>query len=117
MADRVSTLAEVRRMLSRRWRYLAAILPASLFLAVLIAYWLPPSYRATSTIMLEPQSIPKEMVSATVRGIEDVAIYAQNELELTRRRVMTPDRLIEIVKAVDPYPRLHNVTAEAKAHD
>jgi len=115
MADRVSTLGEVRRMLRRRWRYLASILPASLLLAVLIAYWLPPSYRATSTIMLEPQSIPKEMVSATVRGIEDVAIYAQNELELTRRRVMTPDRLVEIVKAVDPYPRLRNAPAEAKA--
>lgn len=111
----INTVAEVRRMLSRRWRYLASILPASVLLAVLVAYWLPPSYRATSTIMLEPQSIPKEMVSATVRGIEDVAIYAENELELTRRRVMTPDRLVSIVKAVDPYPRMRNATPELKA--
>jgi polysaccharide chain length determinant protein (PEP-CTERM system associated) len=115
MADRVKTLGELRGMLRRRWRYPAAILPACLLLAVLIAYWLPPSYRATTTIMLEPQSIPKEMVSTTVRGIEDVAIYAQNELELTRRRVMTPDRLIEIVKKVDPYPGIRDATAGAKA--
>lgn len=102
-------------MLRRRWRYPAAILPACLLLAVLVAYWLPPSYRATTTIMLEPQSIPKEMVSTTVHGIEDVAIYAQNELELTRRRVMTPDRLVEIVKKVDPYPRMRGASLEAKA--
>jgi len=114
MSDRVRTLGEVRGMLRRRWHYPAAILPACLLLAVLIAYWLPPIYRATTTIMLEPQSIPKEMVSTTVRGIEDVAIYAQNELELTRRRVMTPDRLLEIVKRVDPYPRT-DATAEVKA--
>jgi succinoglycan biosynthesis transport protein ExoP len=96
--------SEYGKLLRRRWAYLALIIPASLLVAIYVAFVLPVSYRASGTIMLEPSSIPTEMVSSTVRRLQDVPEYAQQELELVRRRVMTPDKLLQLVKEVDPYP-------------
>lgn len=112
--DAGHSLSDYGALLRRRWVYLITIIPSTLLLSVFIAYILPVTYRASGTIMLEPSSIPTEMVQSTVRGIEDIPAYAQQELELMRRRVMTPDRLLELIKAVDPYPRLA-ATPEVKA--
>jgi polysaccharide chain length determinant protein (PEP-CTERM system associated) len=109
------SLAEYGRLLRRRWVYLATIIPGVLAASILAAYLLPPKYRATGTIMLEPSSIPKEMVSSTVHDIEDVPAYAQQELELERRRIMTPEELVDVVKHVDPYPNRSDLTPEMKA--
>jgi uncharacterized protein involved in exopolysaccharide biosynthesis len=112
--DAGHSLSDYGALLRRRWVYLVTIIPSTLLLSVFIAYILPVTYRAAGTIMLEPSSIPTEMVQSTVRGIEDIPAYAQQELELVRRRVMTPDRLLELIKAVDPYPRVA-ATPEVKA--
>jgi succinoglycan biosynthesis transport protein ExoP len=107
-------LSEYGKLLRRRWVYVAYLIPASLLVAVYLAFTLPVSYRATGTIMLEPSSIPTDMVSSTVRRLQDVPEYAQQELELVRRRVMTPDKLLQLVKHVDPYPGAP-LTPEQKA--
>src|SRR5580658_3357245 len=107
-------LSEYGKLLRRRWIYPGLIIPASLLISVYIAFVLPVSYRAAGTIMLEPSSIPTEMVSSTVRRVQDVPEYAQQELELVRRRVMTPDKLLQLVKEVDPYPGAP-LTPEQKA--
>lgn len=98
----------------RRWRYIATILPGCILLSVLIAYLLPPSYRATAVLMLQGASIPKEMISTTVRDPNENAT-AQEELELLRRRVMDPEALLPVVKAGDPYPHRTDLTPEQKA--
>jgi len=67
-------------MIRRRWVYMVTILPGIVLLAVLIAYVLPPSYRASSIVMLQGAAIPKEMVSTTVRETEDAFTQAQQEL-------------------------------------
>ena len=114
--QRSEAQGEYRNLLRRRWRYPAIIIPASALLAIFIAYILPVSYRATGTIMLQPSSIPTDMVSSTVRRLEDVPYStAQQELELVRRRVMTPERLRQLVQEVDPYPDATNLSLEAKA--
>jgi succinoglycan biosynthesis transport protein ExoP len=107
-------LSEYGKLLRRRWIYPGLIIPASLLISVYIAFVLPVSYRAAGTIMLEPSSIPTEMVSSTVRRVQDVEGYAQQELELVRRRVMTPDKLVQLVKQADPYPGAA-LSYEAKA--
>ncbi len=109
------SLADYGRMIRRRWVYMVTILPGIVLLAVLIAYILPPSYRASSIVMLQGAAIPKEMVSTTVRETEDAFTQAQQELELVRRRVMDPDALIPLIKKVDPYPNRHDLSVEAKA--
>jgi succinoglycan biosynthesis transport protein ExoP len=108
-------LSHYSNLLRRRWIYPATIIPASLLLAVFFAFYIPASYRATGTIMLQPSEIPAEMVSTTVRKQDESTDHAQQEVELLRRRVMTPERLLELVRQVDPYPGDKRASLEAKA--
>jgi len=96
--QRVASLGDYVGILRRRWPYLATIMPAILMAAIFIAYTLPASYQSTATIMLEPSSIPPELVKTTVMSAAD------QQIELVQRTVMTPDRLEQVVKQVDPYP-------------
>lgn len=107
---------DYRHLLRRRWKYPAAIIPTSILIATFIAFYIPVSYRASGTIMLLPSSIPTDMVSSTVRRLEDVPYStAQQELELVREKVMTADRLTQLVREIDPYPNLPNLGLDAKA--
>jgi uncharacterized protein involved in exopolysaccharide biosynthesis len=54
------TLRDYFDVLRRRWIYLVTVLPLSILAAVYLAYTLPPLYRSTGTIMLEPSSIPED---------------------------------------------------------
>jgi polysaccharide chain length determinant protein (PEP-CTERM system associated) len=111
-------LGEYRNLLRRRRIYPLTIIPASVLGAVFIAFYLPASYRATGTIMLQPSDIPAEMVSPIVRRTarEDVPPdQAQQEVELLRRRVMTPEKLLQLVQEVDPYPADKRSSLDAKA--
>ena len=78
------------------------IIPAGLMIALFLAYVLPVSYRASTTVMQEGSSLPSKLVPTTVTGSPDVVVNATEQLELARRRVMTKESLIEIVKHVDP---------------
>src|SRR5687767_10840582 len=98
------SLGDYARLVRRRWHYPAIIIPAALLFAIYIAYTTTPTYRSSGTIMLEPSSIPENMVPSTVTGLQDVPAYADQQLELVRRRVMTSDRLEQLVAKVDPYP-------------
>jgi succinoglycan biosynthesis transport protein ExoP len=109
------SLADYGKMVRRRWIYFATILPGIILTAVLVAYILPPLYRANAMVMLQGSSIPKEMVSATTKDVDDAFGTAQQDLELVRRKIMDPEELVPLVKAQDPYPDRHDLTTEAKA--
>jgi polysaccharide chain length determinant protein (PEP-CTERM system associated) len=102
--DATKTVADYTSLLRRRWHYLAVIIPAALLVATFLAFTLPVSYRASGTIMIEPSSLPANLVQTTVTGSADLGEFAEQQLELARRRVMTTDNLTEIVKQIDPYP-------------
>jgi polysaccharide chain length determinant protein (PEP-CTERM system associated) len=55
-------------------------------------------YESSATILLEPSSIPPELVKTTVVS------YADQQIELVQRTVMTPERLEKVVKEIDVYP-------------
>jgi polysaccharide chain length determinant protein (PEP-CTERM system associated) len=110
------TLDEYRNLLRRRRIYPATIIPLSVLGAVCIAFYLPVSYRATGTIMLQSSEIAADVVaSAPHRQHDEPADHAQQEVELLRRRVMTPDKLRQLVQEVDPYPADKRSSLEAKA--
>jgi len=102
--DATKTVSDYTSLLRRRWQFLAIIVPAAILLSAFIAYSLPVSYRASGTIMIEPSSLPANLVQTTVTGSADLGEFAEQQLELARRRVMTTDNLAEIVKEIDPYP-------------
>lgn len=113
--ERVKSLGDYFSLLRRRWQYLATIIPAALLLAVAIAYLLPVSYLSTGVIMLESASLPANMVPSTVTGSDDVFVYVAQQLDSTRRKVMTKELLTEVVKEIDPYPEEAELSARDKA--
>lgn len=104
-----STMGDYLGVLRRRRMYLVTIIPAALLLAVFLAYALPPSYRSSATILLEPSSIPTELVQTTVTS------YADQQIELVSRRVLTTENLEKVVKELDPYPEQPQLSSHDKA--
>jgi polysaccharide biosynthesis transport protein len=102
-------LGEYVEILQRRRIYLLTVIPVVLLLAVMLAFELPARYRASATILLEPSSIPAELVQTTVTN------YADQQIELVHRRLMRPERLIALVKEMDPYPGSPELTEREKA--
>jgi polysaccharide chain length determinant protein (PEP-CTERM system associated) len=102
-------LGSYTAILRRRWPYLVTIIPAVTLLATFLAFALPPKFRSSATILLEPSSIPPELVKTTVVS------YADQQIELVQRTVMTVDRLEAVVRKVDPYPERSDLQPRDKA--
>ncbi|MEA3150656.1 MAG: hypothetical protein QOD56_1595, partial [Gammaproteobacteria bacterium] len=95
--------------LRRRYIYIVTILPGIVFLCVVAAFAIHPLYQATATILLEPSSVPKDIIETTVIS------YSDQQIEIVQGRVMTVDSLLPIVHDIDPYPKLTTLTAKDKA--
>jgi succinoglycan biosynthesis transport protein ExoP len=89
---------EYAALIRRRGIWVATIVPAVILLSIYLAYALPAQYQSTATILLEPSSIPQELIKTTV------ASYADQQIEVISGRVMTPETLTELVRQFDPYP-------------
>ncbi len=107
--DAPGTLGDYIAVLKRRRLLLLIILPVSLLLAVFIAFVLPATYRSSATILLEESSIPKELVKTSVTQ------YADQQIELVQRRVLTADNIEPIVREIDPYPEKPELSVREKA--
>lgn len=97
MEENAKSIQDIMQILrKRRW---SLILPtAVVFLtAVAAALLWPPTYRATSTILIEEQEIPREFVAATVTS------YAEQRLQNLNQRIMSSTRLLEIVSRFNLY--------------
>jgi len=113
--DGIKSVGDYAGLFRRRWRYPVLIIPAGMLIALFLAYVLPVSYRASTTVMQEGSSLPTKLVPTTVTGSADVVLNASEQLELARRRVMTKESLIGLVKRVDPYPELRDASVAEKA--
>lgn len=97
MEENAKSIPDIMQILrKRRW---SLILPtAVVFLtAVAAALLWPPTYRATSTILIEEQEIPREFVAATVTS------FAEQRLQNLNQRIMSSTRLLEIVSRFNLY--------------
>src|SRR4249920_2320169 len=103
------TLGDSFDVLRRRWIYPATLLPAAILIAVYLAFTLPPLYLASATILLEPSSIPADMIKTTVTA------YADQQIELVRGRVMTVENLTRLIAELDPYPNRNDLSPKDKA--
>jgi polysaccharide chain length determinant protein (PEP-CTERM system associated) len=113
--DSIKTVGDYVGLLRRRRIYPITIVPAGVMIALFVAYILPVSYRGSTTIMQEGSMLPSKLVPTTVTGSPDEVQNATEQLELARRRVMTKESLIDLVKRVDPYPQLKDASAAEKA--
>ncbi len=82
----------------RKWRLM---IPAFsiLLIAGMVALLLPAVYRSSATILIEEQEIPADFVMTTVTG------YAEQRIQVTKQRVMTTTKLMEIIDRFDLYKK------------
>ncbi|MEO8464122.1 MAG: hypothetical protein ABI640_02185 [Gammaproteobacteria bacterium] len=92
------TLGDYFDVIRRRWIYVATVLPTAVLIALYVAYTLPPVYRSSGVIILEPSSIPQDMIRTTVTS------YAGQYIELVQRQLLAPDNLKGLIAKIDPYP-------------
>jgi polysaccharide chain length determinant protein (PEP-CTERM system associated) len=96
--DNAPGFGDYAALVRRRGIWIITIVPAALLLSIYLAFALPAQYQSTATIILEPSSIPQELIKTTV------ASYADQQIEIISGRVMTPETLAELVRQYDPYP-------------
>ena len=84
----------------RRRKGLILIIAGIVFLIGLItAFVWPPTYQSSSTILIEEQEIPSELIQSTVTS------YAAQRIQVISQRVMARSNLMEIVDKYDLYAK------------
>ncbi|HVW69519.1 MAG TPA: hypothetical protein VHB68_11125 [Steroidobacteraceae bacterium] len=104
--DLFSTYGAVMR---RRRGPAIAIFSAVVFVAVVLAFSLKPAYRSSAVIVLEPSSVPADVIRSTVVS------YMDQRIEIVQGRVMALDTLKDLVKEYDPYPQEPQLSISQKA--
>jgi uncharacterized protein involved in exopolysaccharide biosynthesis len=83
----------------RRLRPMLVAVGVGVLTAVLLAFFLPPVYQSTGTILIEQQEMPPELVRSTVTS------YADQRVQVISQRVMTTQNLLDIIRRYNLYPR------------
>jgi len=97
-AEKEFNLRDFLGALSRR-RKVAIITAAScIFTTLALAFFLPPHYRSTGTILIEQQEVPVDLVRSTVTS------YADERVQVISQKVMVTQKLLDIIKRYDLYP-------------
>jgi succinoglycan biosynthesis transport protein ExoP len=104
-----ASLGDYLGALRRRYLYLIIIAPAALCACLVAAFVITPQYQSTATILLEPSSVPKDIIETTVIS------YSDQQIEIVQGRVMTIESLKPIVAQIDPYPKEKNLSQGEKA--
>lgn len=81
----------------KRTKAVVTIFSVIFLITVLVAFLLPSIYRSSSTILIEQQEIPPELVMSTVTS------YAAERIQTIQARVMTRTNLLEIVEKFELY--------------
>jgi succinoglycan biosynthesis transport protein ExoP len=84
------TFPDYLSIMRRRAPYLIGIFLTALLISVVVAITIPPTYRATGTIMVESQQISDNIVPSTIRNQLD------QQINIIKQRVMTRESLLQI---------------------
>jgi len=84
------TFRDYLSIMRGRAKYLIAIFVTVFLIAIVVAFTIPPAYRATGTIMVESQQVPDNIVPSTIRDQLDARI---NNI---MQRVMTRESLLRL---------------------
>jgi succinoglycan biosynthesis transport protein ExoP len=108
--DNTKSMGDYFALLRRRKIYLVTIMPAAALLSICLAYGLPATYQATATILIEESAVSNAMVATTV-----VNTAPDVQIELVRRRALSPDELKALIARLDPYPDEPDLSIGQKA--
>ena len=100
MEENIKTLDDFLAIVKRRKGIMIWTALGIFVTAALVTFLFPPTYRSTSTILIEEQEIPREYVISTVTG------YAAERLQSINQRIMSYSRLLEIINRFNLYTDL-----------
>ncbi|MBJ6724240.1 chain-length determining protein [Geomonas sp. Red875] len=98
--NEIKTAQDVIDILKRRKTSILVTAVTIFVIGAATAFLIPPKYRSTSTILIEEQEVPRELVNTTVTS------YADQRLQTINQRIMGTDRLLEIITKFNLYPEL-----------
>jgi len=84
------TFLDYLSMMRRRAPYLIGIFVAVFLISVVVALAIPPTYRATGTIIVESQQIPDNVIPTTIRNQLD------DQINSIKQRIMTRENLLQL---------------------
>jgi uncharacterized protein involved in exopolysaccharide biosynthesis len=82
----------------RRRNIFWPVAAAAATIAVLLAVFLPATYRSMATILIEQQEIPQEMVRSVITS------FADQRVQVISQRVMTTKNLLALIERYNLYP-------------
>jgi uncharacterized protein involved in exopolysaccharide biosynthesis len=88
------------RSLWRRRRLILWVGGVAAMLTLLLSLLLPPTYKASATILIEQQEIPQELVRSTITS------YADQRVQVLSQRVMTTQNMLGVIDRYGLYPDL-----------
>src|SRR5437899_1053380 len=92
MEQQTKTLGDFVAVLRRRRTQFATVAGALFVTACVVAWWLPPAYRSTATILIEQQEIPSDLVRSTISS------YADQRIQIISQQAMSRASLMQIVE-------------------
>src|SRR5690606_15841591 len=98
MQRKIRTLADYIDAVRRRSTVVLVSFVVVFVGGVYLAYDLPGTYRSSATILIEQPNVPADFVQGTV------TTYAEEQIELVRRKVMSTESLAAIVEQYGLYP-------------
>ncbi len=94
------TLDQIRGIIRRQKSVFITLFLLTWLAAIALALFLPPVYRAETTILIEEQQIPQEFVRTTITS------YVEERLQVITQQIMSRPRLKEIIKRFTLYPEM-----------
>ena len=93
----VSPASEYLRIIKRRRWLAGGIATVAIIGSAAVAVLLPAKYQSTATILIEEPAVADDLTNTAN------ASFADQRLQLIQQRVMTTDRLIEVIDRVGLY--------------
>ncbi|WP_426994412.1 lipopolysaccharide biosynthesis protein [Methylomonas sp. CM2] len=97
MDNQTLDIKDYLKIIKRRRRFLYIPFLIIACIAAVLAVALPATYRSTSTILIEAQEIPVDLVRSTV------TTFADQRIQIISQRIMTRPNLSEIIRKYDLY--------------
>lgn len=107
MEQKSKDLRDFLDILSRRKKHLLPLL-LIIITGAAVAPLLPSLYKSTTTILIEEQQIPTDLVRTTVTG------FAEERIQIITQRIMSRSRLLEIVNRFNLYQNLKKKRTSTK---
>jgi polysaccharide biosynthesis transport protein len=100
MPDQFLEWNDVKSFIRRRRKSFVFLFLIIFFSSIIVAFALPPIYRAETTLVIEEQQVPENFVGSAITN------YAEERLSIIRQQIFSSERLREIIEKFELYPEI-----------